>query len=547
MPFLPVAERELRVTARGRETYRVRFFAVLTSLLILAWQLIVQGRLNIPAAEQGKMLFSSLASLALVYCAAIGARATADSISHEKREGTLGLLFLTDLKSYDIILGKLVAGSLNAFYGLLAIIPMLTLPLLLGGVTRTQVVQTSIALVNALFFSVVVGIFVSTFSRNERKAMFFTVVFLLVSFVGPFVFGVWLQSQFHVPDSSLWQVFLYSPAFAFGVAAMGNPPGIPWPSFGFSVGSSLTFSLSVLLLAVACRKLPASWQEKGGPRGPRRPGGEKAQRRRSLALDLRRRLLDENAFLWLSLRGEDNKPRMAWIFVGSMVAIWIVGGIQYGGLMFHHESIVPLMLVFHTFLKCWLASESCARIIEDRRSGALELLLSTPLSVPEIVRGQQLAVRRQFLKPALVLAGFELLICAILAVPSTPSAALPRLVLTVFSTVVIFFADCVTMNWLGMYFALTARSYSRALGAAIGMVMGLPFILFQSAQYFISIYFEWQPNAYRPYEDRFPTTGPFLWLLFALTADGAIFTWARHRVMGRFRTIACEAPRAVVR
>ena len=31
-------------------------------------------------------------------------RNTADSLSAEKREGTLGLLFLTDLRGYDVVL-----------------------------------------------------------------------------------------------------------------------------------------------------------------------------------------------------------------------------------------------------------------------------------------------------------------------------------------------------------------------------------------------------------------------------------------------------------
>ncbi|HQU46125.1 MAG TPA: hypothetical protein PK867_25150, partial [Pirellulales bacterium] len=41
---------------------------------------------------------------------------TADCISSERREGTLGLLFLTDLRGHDVVLGKLVVAGLGAFY-----------------------------------------------------------------------------------------------------------------------------------------------------------------------------------------------------------------------------------------------------------------------------------------------------------------------------------------------------------------------------------------------------------------------------------------------
>src|SRR5256885_5281345 len=63
-------------------------------------------------------LFRALFGFAFVYCLFIGARLTADCLSEEKREGTLGLLFLTDLKGYDVVFGKLAATSVNSIYAL---------------------------------------------------------------------------------------------------------------------------------------------------------------------------------------------------------------------------------------------------------------------------------------------------------------------------------------------------------------------------------------------------------------------------------------------
>src|SRR5688572_27689924 len=80
-----------------------------------------------------------LSWLALAYAMVAGIHATADCVSEEKREGTLGLLFLTDLKGYDVILGKLSATSLGAIYAMLAILPMISLGLLMGGVTLKEV------------------------------------------------------------------------------------------------------------------------------------------------------------------------------------------------------------------------------------------------------------------------------------------------------------------------------------------------------------------------------------------------------------------------
>src|ERR671922_741497 len=121
MRFLPIVSRELRVGARRRSTYALRLFAALTAAVISAWlcSLPTQGQ---PPTALGKSLFSALSIMAFAYCLLIGPFLTADCVSSEKRDGTLGLLFLTDLRSLDVVLGKWVATSVAGFYGLLAVL-----------------------------------------------------------------------------------------------------------------------------------------------------------------------------------------------------------------------------------------------------------------------------------------------------------------------------------------------------------------------------------------------------------------------------------------
>ena len=76
-----------------------------------------------PPATMGVSVFYTLSCIAFFYAATAGIWITSDCISEEKRDGTLGLLFLTDLRSFDIVLGKLAATSLKAFAGLIAIFP----------------------------------------------------------------------------------------------------------------------------------------------------------------------------------------------------------------------------------------------------------------------------------------------------------------------------------------------------------------------------------------------------------------------------------------
>src|SRR5262245_48532156 len=122
--MLPIVARELRVGARRRGTYWTRVGASLLAMLTMLWLLIVAAA-GSAVAGQGKLLFEVLSSFAFAFALLVGVRLTSDCLSSEKREGTLGLLFLTDLKGYDIVFGKLASSSLASFYGLLAIVPVL--------------------------------------------------------------------------------------------------------------------------------------------------------------------------------------------------------------------------------------------------------------------------------------------------------------------------------------------------------------------------------------------------------------------------------------
>ena len=140
MIFLPIVERELRAASRRRGTYWNRAVAALAAILIFGGALFFEA--HQPPKELGKDIFNALAGLFLFSSLVAGVRYTADCLSEEKREGTLGLLFLTDLKGYDVVLGKLAATSVNCFYGLLAIFPVLAVPLLMGGITSGEFWRT---------------------------------------------------------------------------------------------------------------------------------------------------------------------------------------------------------------------------------------------------------------------------------------------------------------------------------------------------------------------------------------------------------------------
>jgi hypothetical protein len=149
--FLPIADRELRVNARKRGTFRVRVVAGLVALVIGSGFFALASTSAFGRGNVGGTLFSVLTWLCLAGTLSAGLFFTADCLSEEKREGTLGFLFLTDLRGYDVVVGKLLAASLRGFYALLAVFPVVAVTFLMGGVTGAAFWKSSLALVNALF------------------------------------------------------------------------------------------------------------------------------------------------------------------------------------------------------------------------------------------------------------------------------------------------------------------------------------------------------------------------------------------------------------
>src|SRR3989442_6504404 len=100
MRFLSVAERELRAGARQKGTHRMRWITAAAFLALLAWLMWAFSGFRAP------QIFQWFSVITFFYCLIIGTARTADCLSSERREGTIGLLFLTNLNGAEIIGGE---------------------------------------------------------------------------------------------------------------------------------------------------------------------------------------------------------------------------------------------------------------------------------------------------------------------------------------------------------------------------------------------------------------------------------------------------------
>ena len=306
MIFLPIVGRELRAASRRRGTYWVRFISAgaLVALGTLFFALLSREM----GKELGLVLFGLMTGGATLFALLSGVRSTADCLSEEKREGTLGLLFLTDLKGYDVVFGKLAANSLNAFYSVVSAVPILAVPLLLGGVAGAEFERMALVAINTLFFSLAIGMGISAVSRQARKAMTATLFLLLFFAAGCPLIAYLLDSQrVFLPLLPLTRALtpffnLPSPGFSFAYAfdAMyKTQPDAFWDSMAVIHGVGWVF------LLLACFAARRTWQD--------RPSGERSRRWRDRwqawsygtsaeRKAFRTRLLNQNAIFWLIAR-----------------------------------------------------------------------------------------------------------------------------------------------------------------------------------------------------------------------------------------------------
>lgn len=530
MTFLPIVERELRVAARQKLTHWSRFGAALLALAVMFWLLAVWGESRISGSETGKLLFTMMSSLSFFFCLAVGGYATADCISAERRHGTLGLLFLTDLKGYDVVLGKLAASSVGTVYALLAIVPVLAVPLLMGGVVKELVWCAALGLLNTLFFALTAGLFVSSVSRDERKAVSGTLGLIAGITAGlPALAGFWQMWFSQGERSEVAQALtICSPAFGFfdglfGPVAQGV---VGWRKFVPSM--LITHVMAWLFLGLACVIVPRTWREHGENRPQLAPWRERLRRDGLLGFFRRsKRVLDGNPVAWLVNRqpGRMFGPWTVLVFCG---AGWLVGMFTVGEDWLSQPVPIFFMVMMHGLLKYDLSGSACRRFAEDRQSGAMELLLATPLTVEEILQGQRIALWRRYLGPVVVVLVADALLFSA-GMKSADGSDAMELVASVVACMVMLVVDAYALSWLGMWEGMTSRSFMLAWVKTMAWLLWLPWVVF--------IFLSTLSAASTRGNTTFSTM-LVLWLVICGTADVVFTVLAKAKLASNFREYA---------
>jgi ABC-type transport system involved in multi-copper enzyme maturation permease subunit len=532
MTVLPIVERELRVAARRRATYWNRTGSAAVAIALFTLMFVVGA--TEPSRELGQYLFRALSACFLVASLLAGVVYTADCLSEERREGTLGLLFLTDLKGYDVVLGKVAASSLGAVYAILAILPVLAIPLLMGGVSVGEFGRVVLVLVNTLFFSLAAGVLISAWLRQGLASMALTLAVVMAINLLPPLVGVGIALATNQAPPEPWLI----PSVGYA-CAVAHEPLYGGRQHAFLISLSVTQGLGWLFLVLASLQVRHAWQEGAGTVGAAAAErlanwlrGDPAVQRRWQA-----EALEANPCYWLGGRLA-YKAWIVWAALGVVAVLWLAAWARWGQDWANEGVALLTVLGLHTLLRGWLAGEATLGLGPDRRSGALELILCTELSVRDIVGGRVLALQRQFRGPT-VFVLFVDLVLLIRVLGETGGGEEALWWLAIFLVLMLVFVlDMVALAWLGLWWGLVCRQATRAVLRSLALIFALPWILLVTGLTFAIVL-----HVAFPEPEWLTVPAAYAGVCGAVSVWGG--QWARERLLTQLRaTVAGTMPRA---
>ena len=254
-------------------------------------------------------------------------------------------------------------------------------------------------------------------------------------------------------------------------------------------------------------------------------------------------MLDSNPYHWLATRRLSVKIA-AWIFIATIV---LGGGfLTFLVSRFYDASNVclglgiPLAYLMQVGLKVRIGGSAVAQIGEAKEMGALELILSTPLQVTEIIAGQFRAARELF---GMQLVSVILLLAAGLCLSfrgldhlaelftSPPATAMFRFraILIVVSISFFLILDSVALTWAGLWFAFRSANLVQARVWSVFWVLPSPFLI-QGALVSILVH---RPSMHERFLAFYPIG--ILFLAVTLAIDIALLFYCRNQLMRHAR------------
>lgn len=419
----PIFAREWLTLPRRSRHYGVRaaYLGLLWVLGVTAWQATVgwsQSATLGETARFGLLLFEILAFVQLTLLLFFSALSAASTIAQEKDRRTFVLLLLTDLRNYEIVLGKLLGSLLQIGLLLAGAAPILAVGLLLGGVDPVQVFQMVLVLTATTWAAGSLGGLIALWREKTFQALALTVLCLVLYFclvralaIVPALVAWWNPSAARAPVE-VWQQWLDPFLALLGILQQSPENEGLSPAYGFTL---VMFALGWLLNLYGMARLRV-WNPSGEPIMQREKiedaAAEEKDRLKAHAAPGRPREVWANPILWREVmtRAYGRRPllvKFAYGIVLALICYYAFSNLNASG---SRQAFAPAYgLVPIGILSLLLVSaQAVTAITSERDIGALDLLLVTDLSPNEFIFGKFWGIvynTKEFLIPPFIVAG----------------------------------------------------------------------------------------------------------------------------------------------
>jgi ABC-type transport system involved in multi-copper enzyme maturation permease subunit len=450
MSLPSIIYRELRAESHHSSNTALRLLSA--SLTIGLFQFVIWDQWA-SASLLGIQLFSTLRDVLLGLIWVLGPAITADCISRERREGTLGLLFLTPLQPSEIVAGKAVVQMMRLWGIWLATIPVVTIPFILGGVSWTEVAYALALELSSAVLAVSSGLVASSFVRHSIRAYLLAWIIAGLCLLGCDQLGRFWNASFLMTmtrrspllNGGFSGVLVQNTTWFWGAIAVILLIGV--------VILFVTLRLTGWRVARTWRETPLSMRQEKLRRTWFEP---RFWRRRFRAAMLKK--LERNPIAWLQEYSTMARlSKWGWCMVAICCSLY---GFSLDTLSLYWDRQKWVMLA----LPLGMAFTASNSFYKERESGALELLLVAPISARQLIGGRVLGIWRTYSPAILLLFGLWIFGSLILQgyfnsydiFPMMGSAFIQEIDV---KSIGFFLTSFMTLPLVGMAFSLSMRHF----------------------------------------------------------------------------------------
>ena len=399
-----LASRELRETARSKPPFVLRTaYAALIGTLVVA-PIALAGTDKISGAAISRSsgaLFAMIVSLQSLGAMVLGILMGVQSITLEKRSETLGLLALSRFRYIEILLGKVLALT-----GLMSMVfagglPLLALVGLGGGVDYSYLPWFALSSVLIGAIGIAVGLLFGLMYRSAIVASFWALASGALLSLAPELLAFVDKAPdypLRTPLREAWFTQLPIAAASQGLA------GATWTPLGTGLASFLAILFVAWLYFPRVLNAPSRRGLRGrfealDPFFKRiNPGG--------IEIPFSSRRIGSNPIAWLTLQSGGLARRHYALRIGTfnIIATLLVASALAAGADWA-AALIPLLVIVGLLIPLMVGASAIAG---ERNRKTLGVMLTTPLSARDIIKGKIQAGRQMillcFLPPFFMLA-----------------------------------------------------------------------------------------------------------------------------------------------